>query len=52
MSETTFNNLYDFVNDMTPDLEMCLDFCESQGIKITDDVLTVIDDLIWNMENN
>jgi hypothetical protein len=27
---------------------MCLDYCESQGITITDDVFTVIEDLLEN----
>ena len=52
MTESIFNTLYSFVEDMNPDQEMCLDFCESQGITITDDVFTVISDLLWNKENN
>ena len=52
MTESIFSNLYTFVEDMNPDQEMCLDFCESQGIAITDDVFTVIGDLLWNKENN
>ncbi len=52
MTETLFSNLYNFVEDMNPDQEMCLDFCESQGITITDDVCTVIGDLLWNKENS
>ena len=51
MTETTFNTIYNFVEDMTPDMEMTLDFCESQGITITDDVINVIDDLICNATN-
>ena len=47
-----FETLYDFVEDMNPDTEMCLDYCESQGITITDDVFTIICDLLWNKENN
>ena len=47
-----FETLYDFVEEMNPDTEMCLDFCESQGITITDDVFTIICDLLWNKENN
>ena len=52
MTQTLFSNLYNFVEDMNPDQEMCLDFCESQGITITDDVFTTIDDLLWNKENS
>ena len=52
MTETLFSNLYNFVEDMNPDQEMCLDFCDSQGITITDDVFTTIDDLLWNKENS
>ena len=51
-TESVFSDLYSFVEEMTPDLEMCLDFCEAQGITITDDVYTVIGDLLWNQENN
>ena len=51
-SQTVFETLYDFVEEMQPDLEMCLDFCDSQGITITDDVFTTIDDLLWNKENS
>jgi len=47
-----YSDLYDFVEEMNPDQEMCLDYCESQGITITDDVFTVIGDLLWNKENN
>ena len=52
VTESVFSDLYDFVEDMNPDQEMCLVFCESQGITITDDVLTVIGDLLWNKEND
>ena len=52
ITESVFSDLYSFVEEMTPDLEMCLDFCEAQGITITDDVCTVIGDLLWNQENN
>ena len=52
MTETLFSNLYNFVETMNPDQEMCLDFCDSQGITITDDVFTTIDDLLWNKENS
>ena len=52
MTEYLFSLLYDFVEDMNPDLEMCLDFCESQGIYISDSVYDVITDLLWNKENN
>ena len=48
ITESTFSDLYSFVEEMTPDLEMCLDFCESQGITITDEVFTVIEDLLDN----
>ena len=48
ITESVFSDLYSFVEEMTPDLEMCLDFCESQGITITDEVFTVIEDLLDN----
>ena len=52
MTESIFSDLYEFVEVMNPDLEMCVDFCESQGLTITDDVYTVIGDLLWNKEND
>ena len=52
MTESVFSDLYNFVEDMNPDQEMCLDFCESQGITITDVVLIVIGDLLLNKEYN
>ena len=52
MNETIFNQLYDFVGEMTPDSEMVIDYCNSQGIEITEDTIDVINDLIWNQENS
>ena len=52
MTETIFNHLYDFVEEMTPDTEMVIDYCNSQDIEVTDDVVDVINDLIWNKENS
>ena len=52
MTEAIFSDLYNFVEDMNPDQEMCLDYCEAQGITITEDVFTIIGDLLWNKENN
>ena len=52
MTESVFSDLYNFVEDMNPDQEMCLDFCESQGITITDVVFIVIGDLLLNKEYN
>ena len=45
-SQTVFETLYDFVEEMQPDLEMCLDYRESQGIEVTSDVERVIDNLL------
>jgi hypothetical protein len=47
-----FETLYTFVEEMSPSYEMCLDFCESQGIEVSQDVDTVITDLLWNKEND
>ena len=52
MNETIFNDLYDFVAEMSPDKEMCFDYCVSQGITINPEVIDVIDDMLWNYEND
>ena len=51
MTETIFNTIYDFIYEMSPDFEMCVDYLESQGIIITDDITSVISDVIWNHNN-
>ena len=58
MTETTFDTLFSFVNDnffaednVVPDMEMCIDYCEAQDIEVTDEVLDVIYDLICNANN-
>jgi hypothetical protein len=45
-SQTVFETLYDFVEEMQPDLKMCYDYCEAQGIEVTPDVDVVIDNLL------
>ena len=58
MTETTFDILFSFVNDnffaednVVPDMEMCIDYCEAQDIEVTDEVIDMIDDLICNATN-
>ena len=58
MNYDLFQELYSFVNDnffaednVVPDMEMCIDYCEAQDIKVTDDVIDVISDLICNRTN-
>ena len=51
MTETIFNTIYDFIYEMSPDFKMCVDYLESQGIIITDDITSVIGDVIWNHNN-
>ena len=50
-TQETFDILYCFVEEMNPDYEMVLDFCSHQGIDVTDDVDRIIDNLLWNAEN-
>ena len=45
-SQNAFETLHNFVTEMQPDFEMCLDFCESQGIEVSADVELVIDNLL------
>jgi hypothetical protein len=47
-----FETLYGFVEEMNPDLEMCYDYCEAQGIEVTPDVDCVIDDLLTSREDD
>ena len=51
MTETIFNTIYDFIYEMSPDFEMCVDYLSSQGVTITDDIISVINDVIWNHNN-
>ena len=52
-------DLYSFVNDnlwadenRVPDMHLCIDYCESQDIEVTDEVLDMITDLIEEAEKN
>ena len=47
-----FETLYSFVEEMNPDLEMCYDYCEVHGIEVTKDVDQVIEDLLYNREDD
>ena len=52
LSQLAFESLFEFVEEMSPDYEMCVDFLESQDIEIIDEVDYVINELLWNKENN
>jgi hypothetical protein len=38
--------LNDFISEMQPDLEMCCDFVESQGVNLTDKVINRISNIL------
>ena len=46
LSQLTYELLFEFVEEMSPDYEMCVDFLESQDIGITDEVDSVISELL------
>jgi len=35
-----------FINEMSPDLEMCCDFIESQGLELSDKVIEQISSIL------
>ncbi len=43
----TYEMLFEFVEEMSPDFEMCVDFLESQDIAINEEVQDVILDLLY-----
>ncbi len=43
----TYEMLFEFVEEMSPDFEMCVDFLESQDIEINEEVQDVILDLLY-----
>ena len=46
ISLSAFCSLFQFVEEMSPDYEMCVDFLESQDIGINDEVDSVISELL------
>ena len=46
LSQLTYEMLFEFVEEMSPDYEMCVDFLESQDIKVNDEVDQVILELL------
>ena len=47
LSQLTYELLFEFVEEMSPDYEMCVDFLESQDIGINDEVDAVNMDLLY-----
>ena len=47
LSQLTYEMLFGFGQEMSPDYEMCVDFLESQDIGINDEVDAVIMDLLY-----
>jgi hypothetical protein len=43
--------LFGFIEEMSPDYEMCVDFIESQDIVVTDEVGDVILELLYPEED-
>ena len=48
----TYEMLFEFVEEMSPDFEMCVDFLESQDIGINDEVDSVIMELLYPSEES
>jgi len=47
LSQLTYEMLFEFVEEMSPDYEMCVDFLESQDIGINQEVDQVILELLY-----
>ena len=47
LSQLVYEMLFEFVEEMSPDYEMCVDFLESQDIGINEEVQDVILDLLY-----
>ena len=47
LSQLTYELLFEFVEEMSPDYEMCVDFLESQDIGINDEVDSIIMELLY-----
>ena len=52
LSHLTNEMLFWFVQEMSPDYEMCVDFLESQDIGINDEVDSVIMELLYPSEES
>ena len=52
LSQLTYELLFEFVEEMSPDYEMCVDFLESQDIGITDEVDSVITELLHSADES
>ena len=44
--------LYEFIGEMSPDYEMCVDFLESQDIEVSDEVSDIILELLYPEEED
>jgi len=47
LSQLVYEMLFEFVEEMSPDYEMCVDFLESQDIGINQEVDQVILELLY-----
>ena len=47
LSQLTYEMLFEFVEEMSPDYEMCVDFLESQDLIVYDEVDQVILELLF-----
>ena len=43
--------LFEFIGEMSPDYEMCVDFIESQDIVVSDEVSDIILELLYPEED-
>ena len=47
LTQLIYEMLYEFIGEMSPDYEMCVDFLESQDIKVSDEVSDIILELLY-----
>jgi len=51
LTQLIYEMLFEFIGEMSPDYEMCVDFIESQDIVVTDEVGDIILELLYPEED-
>jgi len=51
LSHLVHEMLFEFIGEMSPDYEMCVDFIESQDIVVSDEVSDIILELLYPEED-
>jgi len=51
LTQLIYEMLYEFIGEMSPDYEMCVDFIEAQDIVVSDEVSDIILELLYPEED-